>query len=324
MWKCYELVFKAKSPIYIGYGVKLGIVNRTRYYITGKLMWGALTAILSRKIMNKYDPEIYEKIGNFVKEHLIFSHFYIKKDNVILFPNYTENGLGFGSDDNEKFIMSKEEFEKSFISSYISTAMDKSVRTAEEDSLHEFELVNNSVEGKNVEFVGYLFTNLEKNNGYNKYDRPIFVKEVNEKEITVKINGKNIEIFNLIKNIQVGGERIYGFGKLKLINIGVKQEGKIFDRYHVDLNSNKPRIKAKDEVIALSHVLLVSDKRENYFERIKSVKGDLEPLVWREWSKKGVGQDPKFGGIALVPGSKFQLDEKRKVQITDYGIWKPI
>jgi hypothetical protein len=54
------------------------------------------------------------------------------------------------------------------------------------------------------------------------------------------------------------------------------------------------------------------------------VKGDFEPLVGREWSdKKGPGQETNFGGIALKPGSKFELtDDSKKIIIRNYGVWE--
>lgn len=291
-WQCYELKFKAKSPIYIAYGAKLGIVNRTRYYIPGRTMWGAVTAILSRGIMGSYDSEIYRKIGEFVKNKLVFSYFYVKSGD-ILYPNYTEEGLKFGD-------MNKEKFEKDFISSYVSTAIDKTSRTAEEGSLHEFELISP------VEFVGYLFTDLKENHGNTKYGVPIFVKEISDEKIKVEIEGKDIEIFEAIKKIQVGGERIYGFGKLELIREEIGQRNRLFGEYDLILDENRPRIKAD---IALSHV--------RGFEKLRNIKGDMEPLVWREWGKNGAGQDIKFGNVALVPGSRFDLAE---MEIGDFGI----
>ena len=81
-WRCYDLLYEAKAPIHIGFR-KLGIVSRTRYYILGKNLWGALTARLARKIMKNYDPGIYEKVGKFVKKNVIFTHFYIFGDSLL-------------------------------------------------------------------------------------------------------------------------------------------------------------------------------------------------------------------------------------------------
>lgn len=310
-WKCYELNYKAKSAVHIGYGSQLGIVSRTRYYLPGKTMWGAVTAVLSRRIMERYDSGIYNKIGEFVKNHLIFSYFYPVKGTDMLYPHYTEEGLGFGSKGDKEFVMSKEEFEKELISSYVSTALDKTSRTAEEGSLHEFELISP------VEFVGYLFTNLEKNHGNTSYGIPIFVREGEEAKIEVEIKGEKVEIFEAIKELQVGGERSYGFGKLELKDTEIKQRERVFKRYEVVLDAERPRITAE---IALAHVMIKDDKGE-YLDTLANIHGDIEPLVWREWSERGTGQKPQFGGIALVPGSRFDLNA---MEIGPYGILKPV
>jgi hypothetical protein len=310
MWKCYEIKYKAKSALHIGYGSQLGMVTRTRYYLPGKTTWGAVTAVLSRKIMESYDGEIYKNVGDFVKHHLIFSYFYPVKGTDVLYPNYTDEGFGFGSKENGKFVMSKEEFEKEFISSYVSTALDKTSRTAEEGSLHEFELISP------VEFIGYLFTDLEKNQGIAKYSMPIFVREVSDEKIRVEIKGREVELFEAIEEIQVGGERIYRFGKLELETKRKIKGNKIFNKYEISLDADRPRIEAG---IALSHVTVKDDKGE-YFHKLSNIKGDFEPLVWREWSEKGAGQYPKFEGIGLVPGSRFDFKD---LEIGDFGIWYP-
>jgi hypothetical protein len=311
MWRCYELKYEAKSALHIGYGSQLGMVTRTRYYIPGKTLWGAVTAVLSREIMESYDAEIYKNISDFVKNHLIFSYFYPVKGADVLYPNYTDEGFGFGSKENGKFVMSKEEFEKEFISSYVSTALDKTSRAAEEGSLHEFELISP------CEFVGYLFTNLEKNQGSTRYGMPIFIREVSEEEINVEIKGNEVEVFEAIKEIQVGGERIYGFGRLELRDKPRREVNKIFAKYELNLNANGPRM---NSVIALSHVMVKGDEGD-YFDKLRDIRGDIEPLVWREWNEKGAGQYPKFGGIALVPGSRFDSND---MEIGPYGILKPV
>ncbi len=303
-WKCYELKIKAKSPIHIGYGSQLGIVSRTRYYIPGKTMWGAVTAILSRNIMESYDAEIYKKIGEFVKNHLIFSYFYpVTKANNVLYPNYTDEGLKFGG-------MSKEEFEREFITSYLSTALDKGSSTAEEGSLHEFELISP------VEFTGYLFTDLEKNHASAML--PFFVKEADEEEIIVQLKGEDVEIFDAIREIQVGGERNYGFGWLNLNEQPIETD-EIFAKYRIELNSDYPGVEVKKEMVALSHVLMDGN------ERIEWIKGDIEPLVGREWDDekgKGAGQKISDVKICLTPGTRFGLKEDEKIKIGELGIWE--
>ena len=103
-WKCFELMLKVKSPIHIGYGARFGIIERTRYYIPGKTIWGAVVARLAQEFNGHF-----EEFKNFVRENLKFSYFYIEDEGQILFPNYSEDGLKFGN-------LSLEEFESKYIS----------------------------------------------------------------------------------------------------------------------------------------------------------------------------------------------------------------
>jgi len=315
-WKCYELEYKAKSAVHIGYGSQLGIVSRTRYYIPGKTMWGAVTAILSRKAMGSYDKKTYEGVKEFVKEHLIFSYFYPVKGADVLYPNYTEEGFGFGSKGEGDFVMSKEEFEKEFISSYVSTALDKSSRTAEEGSLHEFELISQKVKGEEVCFTGHIFMK-EGGINFGKNKKYIFVKNVG-KETILDMGSDNTSLFEAITNIQVGGERNYGFGWLSLNEHPVETD-EMFGKYKVELNSDYLGVEVKKEMVALSHVLTDGN------ERIEWIKGDIEPLVGREWDDakgKGAGQKISDVKICLTPGTRFSLKKGEKIKVGEFGIWE--
>jgi len=301
LWKCYEMKFKAKSPIHIGYGSKLGIINRTRYYIPGKTIWGAVTAILARKLMNNYDKELYGIVGDLVKENLIFSYFYPSREETVFYPNYTTEGFGFGSKENGKIVLTKEKFEEEFITSYISTALKKSSKTAEDSSLHEFELIKDKSNGKETIFTGCLFV---KEGNIGDYS-----VNFSEDKPFIETKDQSFSLFDTIKNIQTGGERNYGFGWLELQDPKIKLD-------HVNLYSSDISVDLKDlslnsnEFSALAHV----EKNSN----IKNIKGDLEPLVGREWNKRGAGQNINNAKICLTPGSKFK---SMKIKIGHFGIW---
>ncbi|MHA1490939.1 MAG: RAMP superfamily CRISPR-associated protein [Promethearchaeota archaeon] len=304
-WICFELIYEVKSAAHIGNGSQFGISNKTRFYIPGKTMWGAITAIITRWYMTNYDPHSYKEIGEFIRENLIFSYFYPyymdKNEKMhILHPNYSDMGFGFGIRDNG-FIMSKIEFESKFITSYISTAIDTNSKTAEDESLHEIELLNPS------KFIGHIFINKEQVNN----NSILKIHISNEEKVKISKDKETIELFELIKNVQVGGERTYGFGKLKLEKTSLSVD-KLYNKYEINLNKKAPTLNVD---IALSHLNFNND----YFNKLREIKGELEPLVWRDWdNEKGMGHKKEFNMIALVPGSKFK---KQKVKICDFGIW---
>lgn len=309
MWECYELRFKAKSPVHVGYGSKLGVINRTRYYIPGKTMWGAVTAILTREIMaitkENYKSKLYKDIGKFIQENMIFSYFYPSNGENVFYPNYTEIGFGFGGNE-KRFLINKERFERDFVSSYISTSVDKTSKTAEDESLHEFEVITLKSPNKSLEFIGYLFIKEEVKD--NKMD--LFIKEIKKDEITLKKGDKSLNLFESIKKLQVGGERNYGLGWFELQDHSICKSNKVnlhCSGVYVDLNDLSINL---DGSVALAHVKLNSE--------LKEVKGDLEPITGREWDRNGPGKKCDNAKICLTPGTRF----KSKVKISDFGVWE--
>ncbi|PKP54662.1 MAG: hypothetical protein CVT90_00070 [Candidatus Altiarchaeales archaeon HGW-Altiarchaeales-3] len=305
-WKCYELKFRARSPIHIGYR-KLGMINQTMYYIPGKTMWGAVTAILTRSIMEKYNAKDYETMGEFIRKNLIFSYFYPALNSQVMYPRYdNEKGLSFGD-------ITKEEFENKFISSYVSTAVDPASRTAEDSSLHEFEYIK-----PDTEFVGYLFAN--DGNGIRFKNNSILIDALDN---DVKLN-QSISLFDAIKQIQVGGERNYGFGWIELVCKESKNRSEVnlYDsnsNVKVNLNDNLT-LKPTWEDTTLT-ALAYMNQNINF----ESINGDMEPFVGREWNEKGAGQKISNPIICLTPGTKFKLkDGKHKIKIGHYGIWENV
>lgn len=318
MWTCYRVYLEAKAPIHIGYGAKLGIVDRTRYYIPAKNVWGALTNLIAKNVMKRYDPKIYQEVGRKLNENIKFSYFYpIKYEKVnerievlqVFAPYYTENGLNFGvCKDKEKF--SLEEFEQMFISSFVSTALDKISKSAEEGSLHEIEFIKNKIEQdgkiKPTIFMGYLFVK----------NVPLkFEVEGNEIEISFT---NSIEVNRVkLNEMWVGGERNYGFGRMKIFLVEKESGSDLFNtELKVYVENEQVVINSKkNSVIAISHIDIKNI--------VKLIRGDVEPLIGREWSEKGSGQ--KVTGVAkicIVPGSEVIYDGK--IIIGDFGIWEVV
>ncbi len=314
-WNCYITIFKAEAPVHIGYK-QVGILKTTRYYITGRAMWGAITANLTRALFNYPKAEDYRDIGDFVRENIRTTYFYpaIRKnemedpenwnkyetDNYLVFlPKYTQEGIKFG----EKI---KEEFEQSFVGSFVSTALDSGTKTAEEGSLHEFEFIKNKVKigNKTVDtyWVGYLFVKEKAEN------KKVEIEKCKEEDVIIKRvnNNKRVELRNVLSLIHVGGEKNYGLGKLKLIAMQ-KTNGKVFGKFDFELSNKYPIIKNLNVLVA--HAIL---------NKIRLELGEIEPLVGLEWSGKGAGQSVSTAVICITPGSKIS----GKYALGEYGLIK--
>ncbi len=316
MWKSYLTVFKAKAPVHIGYK-QIGILKTTRYYITGRAMWGAITANLTRALFDNPDAENYQEAGEFVKDLIRTTYFFpaIEKNEVkkpdgwskvevsnylVFLPEYKEEGLKFGN-------ISKEEFEQTFIGSFVSTALESETKTAEEGSLHEFEFVRNKVRVNgdiaDVYWIGYLF--VKEGGGKNGFK----IESCNDDDVIISYRGRQAKLSQILETTYAGGERNYGLGMLKLQNLTVTE--KLFGTFNVELDKENPVIETS---VAVDHLVLNSNGNS-----IESVLGKVEPLVGREHSEKGAGQKVSEPAVCFTPGTVLG-EEKLNLEIRDFGL----
>jgi hypothetical protein len=137
-WTAYQVTFRLLSPLHIGWR-KLGNLQQTRPYITGRNLWGAFTARLTRELGGKD----YEEVGKLVDQQLAFTYFYpsTQPDSVLLWPWPDQ----------------WDEFAWTFLGSYASTALENA-RNAEAGSLHETEYIAPyTCAGQQVYLIGYIF-----------------------------------------------------------------------------------------------------------------------------------------------------------------------
>ena len=286
-WRAYKVVFRLRSPMHIGMS-KVGNLQRTRYYVPGRVFWGALTMRMTReKHSPATDSGLYKAVAESVHDHLAYTYFY---------PATADSNGGYEvslpwEDENA--------FTYRFIRSYASTALNYSMQSAEEAMLHEVEFISPHTldEGKPVFLVGYIF----------------------EKE-GVETDFRNAWRSALHK-LQFGGERGYGWGDVSLAGEPILQTTlSIFGSLSTtELAGDRPVISAERNKPLLAHC---SAKKKN--NRVIDVKGSIEPLVGREWDSERknhryAGQSVVFNNICFTPGS--MVTEYGKYEIGDYGIW---
>ncbi|GIU72017.1 MAG: hypothetical protein KatS3mg003_1496 [Candidatus Nitrosocaldaceae archaeon] len=285
-WEVFNIRFRIESPIHIGH-YTIGILKKTRYYILGKNMWGAITEKLALNDNNHN----FRKIGEIVANNLIFSYLYLEdpKNGKLLKPRFTNDGLKYGN-------YNVYEFEKRFIRSLVSTAIQSDTMSAERESLHETEFISNREIidegiGNELYLSGYLFAKEYKDNNYN-------IKIENQ---SVKFNGS--DILDDGKYITTGGERKYGFGRLEFLG---------YDKcnHKFETENNKLIIQYKKGDSIEAH-LIVNDKC--------SIKGELELLVGREYGNS-YGNKYSSSQLTWIPGSI--LEDSYRLEICRYGILK--
>lgn len=303
-WKAYRLVYEAKSPIHIGWHT-LGYIKLTRHFIPGKAMWGAMTANLTRTYGPK-NIETYEAVGSLLKTDVRIAYFYPAIDsNDPLMPRYTEDGLIY-SDINVGYSF-KDEFESVFVSSFGQTAILPESNTAENESLHESEYISPGInEGgkyRPVFFIGY-----------------VFIKEgASLSGQSIGWTDSKIRLEPAIRELFVGGDIKYGWGRLQLFN-NPESEGHQREVFGFDFSSNGtlPCLKIPPGSPLPAHLEVESG--------IKA-KGDIEPLVGREWrsvknrngeTRTGAGQEITDAKICWAPGSV--MEEEQTLKIGEFGI----
>jgi len=274
IWNVYKIVFQLRSPLHFGYK-KMENIQYTRRYVPAKTIWGALTAAIAKQ----QDKRDYKKIGDSIKSDLRFSYFFLSENGEgidSLIPNYTTNELKFGG-------YSKVEFERRFLDSYASTAVLPVYNSAEEESLHEIEILThyNKETGNSVFLAGYIF---EKQNLDNPYPWQ-----------------------GALKLLQIGGERKYGFGRIELISCKpIDQTGKLFDIFEFELNAENPKVKLSTETPFPGHVVISDDENNSVGQdknNLKKITGEAEILVFRETSQANrFGSDISNPIISYCPG----------------------
>lgn len=283
-WQAYRIVFRLRSPLHIGCG-KVGNLQRTRSYVTGRALWGALTMRLTRDAFNGRGPaddsREYQKVGAEVHRWLAYTYFYPAtksgRDYQVAWPWIDENL-----------------FRRRFLSSYSGTALAYPQQSAATGMLHEVEFISPRTldTGEPVFLVGYLF-------------------EEEKCQLAWK---------EACKRLQLGGERGYGWGNVERIEISKQTNEELFDeKTKFDITKERPVISLLASTSSpsplLAHALTAN----------LPASGEVEPLVGREWRSNDkhncyVGQHVEYSGICFAPGSL--VNQPLHLEICNFGVWK--
>ena len=111
--------------------------------------------------------------------------------------------------------------------------------------------------------------------------------------------------------LQVGGERRYGFGRLRLVEM--KSFGNL-ENYTVQLETDRPRVAIPGDGVILAHALA---------EGVEA-RGMVEPVVGRETSGDSTRFGTKLttGRVCWAPGSI--VNHETAFQVSETGIWTKI
>jgi hypothetical protein len=293
-WTFYELRFRLLSPLHIGHQ-KIGNIQRTRHYVPARVLWGALTARLTRDAAARSLADVsegdYIAMGDLVKRQLAFSYFFPTDENLQpIYPGYDEQGLKYASGQS---CLTPEVFAWRYLSSYAATALNYERNAAEDASLHEVEFLSPHSRFDNashpVHLLGYAIAAAGC-----KLPWPILTTALQE--------------------IQIGGERRYGWGRLRLDRAEEHGRGEavLFGQLHCDAKTE-----ARPELIAQNNETLLAHTAATGI----AARGEIEPLVGRVWEQnKGAGQTVEFTDVCYALGAK--LEGSRTFEMTATHIWR--
>ncbi|HXH13908.1 MAG TPA: hypothetical protein VNP04_29575 [Alphaproteobacteria bacterium] len=293
-WTLYRITWRLESPLHSGFA-KLGNIQRTRLYITGRMLWGALTSRLTRE-QGSHD---YVRVGEAVNEYIALGYAYLSltaDGSQPLLPHYTATGLKFAVKDD---MWTEREVQQFCLASYASTALNYQRNAAEEGSLHEVEFISPrtlcALNGISAGAPLYLTTYLAVS------DTIATMPEVQGWQAA-------------LPKLQLGGERTYGFGRMSLVHEPTPSDNKWWG-HSVVLSRTRPEVSIDAGNSLLAHanasLLLPSDVKH----------GALEPLLGRDTTPQSAfGKDLQALGICWLPGTT--VERPIRCQIMPMGLWR--
>lgn len=283
-WRCFRITFELLGPLHVGFH-KVGNVQRTRYYVPARNL---IASCAERLVRSGCRSDSYGGSLAWVREHLAFTYLFISRSDELLNPQYGKDGLLYGKHTPPY------QLEKWYIRAHVTTAIEPSAGSAQDESLHEVEFIspyplNGVASPHRTQVSGHVFMDEEAFNALNPED-------------TSK---------NWFEEIHIGGERRYGFGRM--CSLPIKPASNM-PGCELELNTGRPRIAILKGNPLLAHVP-VNDV---------NAKGAIEPLVGRET----VGDSNSFGRVLTpdrmcwAPGSI--CEEAQSFEIAQVGLWQPV
>ncbi len=283
-WIHYQLVYRLKSPLHIGHR-KVGNLMQTRPYVPGKVLWGALTARLTRMNGQNIGVNAYEEVGKLLIQNFRFGYLWPSRN--------PEDGPEFPWDVGE------DHFDYLFLHGYASTALDPAGAGAQEGSLHHVEFVAPVArDGKPAYLMGDLWVN-----------EPISDHRIEKWQ-------------EALNHLQLGGERSYGWGKVECVKVKVISINHLDGAEVVDSSGDEVILKFKEGSFLPAHALAADWKfdSKNDIRTFKAIpegkiSGPIEPLTGYEYKGKWNLPSPL---ICYVPGGK--ITGVLEIKMGDYGI----
>lgn len=304
-WQAVTLTYRAAAPLLLGEH-KLGFIQRTRLFIPGWTLWGALTATLTRACFPQADGARYEAVGAWVAENLLTSYAYLlvkdeKGAEQPATPHFQDGQWHYGP-------LPAAQFEARFVTSLGQTAIAPESLTAETNTLHETEALSayDLQDGTPARWQFTLYWRESEKASEREGE------SANQRE-SEALTGLTLDaVVAALGTLTVGADRSAGLGRLKLESTQAVPDVK-GDAWPTPLDWDDTRtLRAHVRVADLPGA---------------QVRGRAEVIPWRRW-KNTPDADGKSWGPGqqqtvqcfYVPGC--EVEQGWTPAIGPYGIWK--
>jgi len=286
-WTVYQVILRLHSPLHIGC-TEVGYLRRTRPYVTGRALRGALVNRVGRNqnIRGEEPGDPFCAVSRTFSQYLTFTYFY---------PALKKNGewkVQFPWDDEAGF-------RRRFLSSYVSTALAYPHQTAAEGLLHEIEFISPRTldTGEPVYLMGYFFVQEER------------------------LKREKYDWVGALRCLQLGGERGYGWGNARLEGEPVRVDGNLFGKISFQADTKWPVLHLQKNQAALAHSFAPNASLCGPVE-------PMVGREWRAGGTKYDAKRPHIGqylapnGLFFAPGSVVTTEAD--FNIGKAGYWQPI
>ena len=285
----YRVLLKLLSPLHVG-KKKYSNLMTTREYVPGRTLWGALAARITRDYFGG-QVSMYKKIGDFLRQKFRLGYFWPSLDG-----------------ESPYFPWEHEDFNFLLKSGYMGQPIDYDKKATQEGMLHEVEFISpRTNDGRPVYLIGDLW--IEKG----------ALKNSKEEKITIKINSVEVPLGEVFNKIQLGGEKGYGWGRVKLERLEIEGKRTIAGADYREERGEIILKFSKNSRIA-SHALAAGGESLNPVPE-GSLTGSIEVLTGYGYYRKGKN-GLEFGLAAPLicysPDSTVNRDEELK--LGEFGI----
>ncbi len=224
-WQCVKIVCRPLSPIHIGWH-RLGLIERTRYYIPARNVWGAMVAALAGSMhAERGVPGMYAAAQTTAKQALRVTYLFPGNGADLWRPSYESGELCYGSKKPARL-------EADLVYSEASAAIAPQHFTALDGALHETEYLD----PRGIHFTGYIF-----------FREPLGLRH----------------LAPALRFFEVGGERRYGWGALTCDNPSRTKEA-VFKQFTLLPSRGELRLRAKPPFTLPAH--LIARTSQNHFQ----------------------------------------------------------